>query len=153
MGMAFLASGAGGEPAGFEFSACVSHVEDAAGEIRSFLNDRSPGGPKIRCGFQLRKQPGKSFQVLPVENGVQFLFHIVRVGSALGINIEHHKGIIAVMQGDPLGRFQGVVQTVRYRRGWIDPDADQRVISPGAEDIAVFAVMIRNIEPATAVKI
>ena len=75
------------------------------------------------------------------------LFHIIRRGCPLGIDVEHDKGVKAVAQGDALNGFQGIVQRIRLGGGGVDADADERILSPGAEDIPVLRVKIGGIEP------
>ena len=88
-----------------------------------------------------------------MEGGVAGRLHIVRPGSPLGVDIEHEKAVIAVVQGDALGRLQSGVQGVRGRGGGVDPDTDQGILSPGPQQVPVLRVVIGNIQPLLPVKI
>mgnify|MGYP003299880350 CR=1 FL=1 len=66
---------------------------------------------------------------------------------ALGIDVEHDKADKAVKMRHTLHTFQCVVQTVRLCSGWVDPDTDQRTGSRSTENIPVFGIKIRNVEP------
>ena len=67
----------------------------------------------------------KGFQIFLVELSIIRQLHIIWIRGPLGIDVEHHKAVEAVVQGDALHRFQSIVQAVGGGCGWIDPDADQ----------------------------
>ena len=130
-------------------AAYLDHILYALGKIWPLFNDGAPGGPDGRRSAPVQGEGVvKSLQILLVELGVVGQLHIIRIGSTLGVDVEHQKAVEAVVQGDTLHRLQSVVQIVRGRGGGIDPDADQGVFSPGAQDISVFRVNIWDVEPA-----
>ena len=144
--MAFLADGSGAVPPGAVFLSHSQKIPDTFGKIGSFFNDRTPGGP--HCGLLRQGQNiPESLQVFPVQQAVADPFHCVRVGCPLGIDIEHEEAVKSVSLSDALHGFQGVVQMVRLRGGGIDPNADERMFPPGAQDVPVFRIKIGSVEP------
>lgn len=151
--MTGFAAGTGCKPTGSEMLPDRSHIQYAIGEISAFFDDCTPGGPEIWNSRILCEKPGKGFHIFRMQDRIDFPFHVIRIGSPLGIDVEHDKRIITVMQSDAFCRLQGVVQAVRDGCGGIDSDTNQRMPAAGAEQITVLTVMIRNIQPTAAVKI
>ena len=81
-----------------------------------------------------------------MEGLITGFFHGIRISGPLGVHVEHNKTVKAVAQSDPLHGFEGIVQVVGLGCGRIDADADQRVLSTGAQDVPVFGVKIGGIE-------
>ena len=79
--------------------------------------------------------------------------HILRAGRALGVYVEHEKTVVAVISRDALHGFERVVQSVRSCGGGIDTDTDKGAVASRAENIPVFGVEIRHIDPAAGVVI
>lgn len=48
-------------------------------------------------------------QILPMQVAIHRLMHIVGVGGALGVDVEHHEGRKAMTRGDALNGFDRVV--------------------------------------------
>ena len=63
------------------------------------------------------------------------------------VDIEHEKTVIAVVQGNALDGFQGVVQAVRRGGRGIDPYTDQRARPSLPQKIAVICVAVRDVKP------
>ena len=71
-------------------------------EVIPLFDDVPPGGPDSR-GLRKGEKIAEGFPVLFVESAVAHPLHIVRPGGPLGVDIEHEKAVIAVVQGDALG--------------------------------------------------
>ena len=144
--MAFLADGSGAVPPGAVFLSHSQKIPDAFGKIGPLFNDRTPGSPH-RGLFRQGQYITESLQVLFVEEAIADSLHGVRVGGPLGVDIEHEEAVKSVSQSDALHGFQGVVQMVRLRGGGVDPNADERMFPPSAQDIPVFRIKIGGVEP------
>ena len=137
---------AGSEPAGACSFSVGYEIPHAVGQIVPLFNDIAPGSPHGRSGGK-REQISESLAVFLVEQRIESLFHIVRPGGPLGIDVEHEKAVIPVGMSNALHRFQGGVQSFRRRGGRVDADADEGVLSPGAQNITVLRVCIGHIQP------
>ena len=67
VGMAFFAAGTGGEPAGPELFSDGGHVEHAAGQVGTLLDDGAPGRPDGGGLACVREHPAEGVHVRPVE--------------------------------------------------------------------------------------
>ena len=144
--MAFLGDGTGTIPACAIFFTGFQHIPDTVRQILPLFNDGTPGCPDGRI-LRNRQHIAEGFQILPVENRVADLLHIIGRGGPLGIDIEHDEAVETVAQGNPLHGFQGVVQRIGPGGGGVDADADQRILPPGAQNVSVFRVEIGGVEP------
>ena len=154
VGVPLLGAGPGAEPAGAVALAQLHHVPHAAGEIGAFFDHRAPGGPDggpLAVCRRPRQEPGKGPHILPVQLLVALPIHVVGPGGPLGIDVEHDPAVKAVSRRDAGDGFQGVVQVLRRGGGGVHPDADQGLLPPGAQDVTVFGVKIRHIEPLVGV--
>ena len=115
-------------------------------EIIALHNDITPGGPNSRL-VRKGQQITEGFSVFLVQQRITLLFHIVRTGSTLRIDIKHQKAVIAVGMCDSLHGLKGWIQSVRCCGRGIDSDADQRFLASCSEDISIFRIGIGNIQP------
>ena len=86
-----------------------------------------------------------------MEGLVADLVHVLRSGGPLGVDVKHEKAVVPVPLGDALHRLQGVVQIPRGCGGWVDANADERVLSPGAQQVPVLGVVVGDIVPLVPV--
>ena len=140
------------EPASTELPADGHHIPDTEGEIGPLLNDAAPGGPDRRSITGTLQNITEGFHVFRMETDVQFAVHILRDGGALGIDIKHDEGIITIKMRNAFGALQRVIQSARSRRGRIDADHDERTHAAGTQNIPIFRIMIRDIEPGGPVE-
>ena len=122
------------------------HVHKALGKVIPLFNDGAPGRPHRRL-LRNGQHIAKGFQIFLMQLQIAGLFHGIRVCCPLGIDIEHDKRIKSIMQGDPVYGFEGVVQVAGLGSGGIDTDADQRILSPGAQYVTVLGIEIGGIQP------
>ena len=151
MRMTGFTAGTGSYPAGKIPVADFNQIPNARGKIIPFFDDGSPCGPDGAGPGIHPEDPLESLQVFPVQFRIQYFLHIIGESRPLCINIKHDKGIKTIEQRNSLRTFQCIVQMVRNSGGRVDTDADQRMGSAGAQDITIFAVMIRHIDPPPAI--
>ena len=154
MGVALFGALSGGEPLCPPLMPQGDHVPDAGWQVVSLFNDGAPGGPH---GGMARRVQGQGIvkgpHVLPVEGQVALRLHVIGPGGPLGIDVKHEEAVKPVVQGHTFHRLQGVVQVVRGGGGGVDAHADQRLLAPGAQNITVFGIGVRHIEPAAYIVI
>lgn len=90
-------------------------------EISPLFDDRAPCRPYGRCvpGFGQVQCIFKSFHIFGVQIGVARFFHVVGIGGALGIEIEHDKAVKSVEMRNALDGFLRCCPNDRVRR-WKD---------------------------------
>ena len=109
-----LPGGVPGRPMGL---ADGNHVPDTGGQIVPLFDDGAPGRPDGGLSVLVEGQNiVKGLHVLLVERLIAVLFHVIRVGGPLGVDVEHDKAVKAVVEGHPLHRLQGVVLRGRLPR-------------------------------------
>ncbi len=154
MGVALLGVLPGAQPPGAVFLSNGHHVPDTVPQIGPLLDDGPPGRPD--CRGKARAHPGEHIpegrHVLPVEVLVAVPVHVLGPGGPLGVDVEHEEAVVPVAQGDPLDRFQRVVQLPRRGRGGVDADADEGILPPGPQQIPVVRIVVGDIEPGVPVK-
>ena len=74
--------------------------------------------------------------------------HVIGAGGTLGVDVEHQKAVVSVGQSNALGGLQGGVQGVRRGGGGVDAHADERLFTPGTQDVTVFGIGVGDIQPA-----
>ena len=126
------------------------HVAHTVPQIRAHFDDGSPCRPDGRT-LRQRQYVIKRRHIFPMKGLIEGFLHMLRVGRALGIDIEHEKAVVAVGKRDALDRFERIVEIVGRSRGGVDPDGDEGILTPGTEDITVFVIKIGNIEPARGI--
>ena len=107
-----LGTGSGCEPVCTVVLADGDHVQYAGTEIIPLLDDRTPCRPNSGGTFGEAKNVIKGFHILIVQDGVQLFFHVIRSGSALGVDIEHDEAVKSISFSNAFDALQGVVQSV-----------------------------------------
>ena len=100
-----------------------------------------------------RKGIAECLFIFFVQKGVKMLFHVVRVGCALGVDVKHNKAVKPVKQRNALGGFERVIQIVRRGGRGVNAVANQRIFAPRAEYVTVFVIVVRHKQPAVHVVI
>ena len=59
----------------------------------------------------------------------------------------HYEAVIAVMKGNALNTFEGVVEVVGGSGGGVDTYADKRLLASCDKYVTVFGILVRHIEP------
>ena len=105
--MADFGAASGSEPVDTVFLPDFDHIADAFKEISPLFDDRAPCRPYGRCvpGFGQVQCIFKSFHIFGVQIGVARFFHVVGIGGALGIEIEHDKAVKSVEMRNALDGF------------------------------------------------
>ena len=125
-----------------------NHVPDTGGQIVPLFDDGAPGRPDGRLSVLVEGEDiVKGLHVLLVERLIAVLFHVVRVGGPLGVDVEHDKAVKAVVEGHPLHRLQGVVQIVGGGSGGVDAHTDEGALAPGGQNVSVLAVEGGHVQP------
>ena len=100
MGMAFFAPLAKGDPRDVPLSCQGHHLPHQAGQVVPLFDQGAPCGP--HGGLGLSQNGPQPAQVLVAEGAVRHPVHVVGVGGALGIYVEHDPAVKAVGVGQPL---------------------------------------------------
>ena len=148
VGVALFAAPAKGDPRDLPLPRQGHHLPHQAGQIVPLFDQRAPRCP--HGGFGLGQNGFEPAQVFVTQCAVRHTVHIVRVGGALGIHVEHDPAVKAVGGGKTLHTFQGGVQRTGLSGAGVDADADQRVSAHPAQHIAVGQVGVWLIIPDAA---
>ena len=89
-------------------------------------------------------------QVFIAQGAVGGLVHIVGVGGALGVDVEHDPAVKAVGGGKALHTFQGGVQCAGLGGAGVDANAYQRVGANAAQYVTVRLICMRLVIPDAA---
>ena len=148
-----LRPGAERQPLRMKLLADGEHFLERVEQVRPLFDQRAPRGPHGRpvAGRVLPEHVAKRRHVLLMQRAVEGRVHGVWVGRALGVDVEHREAVIPVAEGDALDALERVVQIAGLRGRRVDADADERVFAPRAEDVTVFGVVRRHVQPARGV--
>ena len=148
-----LRPGAERQPLRMKLLADGEHFLERVEQVRPLFDQRAPRGPHGRpvAGRVLPEHVAKGRHVLLMQRAVEGRVHGVWIGRALGVDVEHREAVIPVAEGDALDAFERVVQIARLRGRRVDADADERVCAPRAENVTVFGVVRRHVQPARGV--
>ena len=101
--MAFFRALSGGIPHRAPIGSNADHISDTVWQIVSLFNDSPPGGPDGRSAGPIQREGViKGLHIFPVKIRVVGTLHIVWIGSPLGIDIEHDKAVIAIIESHAL---------------------------------------------------
>ena len=124
----------------------VDHIVDAGGEVVPLFDNGAPSAPDRRgSGLVQGEGVSEGLQIFPVQILVIDLFHVIRIGGPLGVDVEHNEAVVAIVEGHPLHGLEGVVQVVWGGGGGVDAYADQGLFSPCAQNVTVFRVDVGDI--------
>ena len=148
VGVALFAPLAKGDPRDVPLTGQGHHLPHQAGQIVPLLDQGAPCGPHGRLG--LGEDGLEPAQILVAEGAVGGLVHIVGVGGALGVDVEHDPTVKPVGGGKALHTFQGGVQRTGLSGAGVDADADQRMSAHPAQNVAVGLVGVGFVIPDAA---
>ena len=148
-----LRPGAERQPLRMKLLADGEHFLERVEQVRPLFDQRAPRGPHSRpvAGCVLPEHVAEGRHVLLVQRAVEGRVHGVWIGRALGVDVEHREAVIPVAEGDALDALECVVEIARLCGRRVDADADERVFAPRAEDVTVFGVVRRHVQPARGV--
>ena len=148
MGVALFAAPAKGDPRDLPLPRQGHHLPHQAGQIVPLFDQRAPRCP--HGGFGLGQNGFEPAQVFVTQGAVRHTVHIVRVGGALGIHVEHDPAVKAVGGGKALHTFQGGIQRTGLGGAGVDANAYQRVPAHTAQHVAVGLVCMGFVIPDAA---
>ena len=98
MRMTCFGAAACAEPFGVITLTKFNHVPDTRGQISALFNNGTPGRPYSRriTAADMGKNILEGVHVLFMKTRIENRIHQVRIGCALGIDIEHQKAVITV---------------------------------------------------------
>ena len=148
-----LRPGAERQPLRMKLLADGEHFLERVEQVRPLFDQCAPRGPHGRAvaGRVLPEHVAERRHVLLMQRAVEGRVHGVWIGRALGVDVEHREAVIPVAEGDALDALECVVEIARLRGRRVDADADERVCAPRAEDVTVFGVVRRHVQPARGV--
>ena len=148
MRMTCFGAAACAEPFGVITLTKFNHVPDTRGQISALFNNGTPGRPYSRriTAADMGKNILEGVHIFLMKTGIENRIHQVRIGCALGIDIEHQKAVIAVCFRNTGNGLKCIVKSVRRCSGRVDTDADQRIFAACAENITVFRIKVRHIK-------
>ena len=144
-----LRPGAERQPLRVVFLADGEHFLERVEQVRPLFNQRAPRGPHGRpvAGRVLPEHVAERRHVLLVQRAVEGGVHGVRVGRALGVDVEHDPAVEAVGVGQTLDALQSGVQRAGLGGAGVNADAHQWVLTHAAKDITVVLVGVWFVIP------
>ena len=146
--MSLFTAPAKGDPWNLPFPGQGDHFPHQAGQVVPLFDQGAPCRP--HGGLGLGQNCPEPAQIFVTQGTVRHAVHIIWVGGALGIYIEHDPAVKAVGGSKTLHTFKGGVQCAGLCGAGVDADAHQRVPAHTAQHIAVGLVCMGLVIPDAA---